>query len=126
LESLRLLLRGVKRRIADTLYVQPVSTLGELVGVLRKWPALVKYLPSFFTSYQAVLARYCSDRTQQALAFQALTLGLPPALLPGIYGFLPYGELRSPHYPRGGMIQIPRTLHRLGERHGMLCSLAPG
>lgn len=109
--------------LLETLYVRPVSTLGELVGVLRKRPALVKYLPTFFTSYQAVLGRYFSDRTQQALAFQALTLGLPPALLPGIYSFLPYGELRSPHYPRGGMIQIPRTLQRLGERHGMRVQL---
>jgi phytoene dehydrogenase-like protein len=109
--------------LLDTLYVQPVSTLGELVGVLRKRPARVKYLPAFLTSYQAVLARYFSDRTQQALAFQALTLGLPPALLPGIYSFLPYGALRSPHYPRGGMIQIPRTLQRLGERHGMRVQL---
>jgi hypothetical protein len=83
----------------------------------------VKYLHAFLTSCQAVLARYFSDRTQQALAFQALTLGLPPALLPGIYSFLPYGELRSPHYPRGGMIQIPRTLQRLGERHGMRVQL---
>ena len=86
--------------LLDTLYVQPASTLGELVAILRKRPALLKYLPTFLTSYQAVLARYFSDRTQQALAFQALTLGLPPALLPGIYSFLPYGELRSPHYPR--------------------------
>ena len=38
--------------LLDTLYVQPVSTLGELVGVLRKRPALLRYLPTFLTSYQ--------------------------------------------------------------------------
>lgn len=80
---------GLYEALLDTLYVQPVSTLGELVGVLRKRPALVKYLPTFLTSYQAVLARYFSDRTQQALAFQALTLGLPQPCCPGFTASFP-------------------------------------
>jgi hypothetical protein len=36
--------------LLDTLYVQPVSTLGEFVQILRKRPALLKYLPTFLTS----------------------------------------------------------------------------
>jgi phytoene dehydrogenase-like protein len=70
-----------------------------------------------------VLGRYFSLRVQQSFAFQGLTMGLPPSLLPGLYAFLPYGELQGPYYPRGGMIELPNALRRVGERHGMTVRL---
>jgi len=109
--------------LLDTVYSQPVSTLADLLRILRRRPRMVRYLPSFLTSYQALLARHFTDRAQQCFAFQALTMGLPPELLPGIYAFLPYGQLQGPWYPRGGMIRIPKALQRVGERHGMTLQL---
>ncbi|HEX2418906.1 MAG TPA: FAD-dependent oxidoreductase, partial [Micromonosporaceae bacterium] len=109
--------------LLDTVYADPTSTVGDLVALVRKRPALAKYLPRFLTSYQALLGRYFSDRVLQSFAFQALTMGLSPERLPGIYAFLPYGELQGPYYPRGGMIELPMALQRVGERHGMVVRL---
>jgi phytoene desaturase len=109
--------------LLDTVYTEPTSTVADLVALVRKGPALLKYLPSFLTSYQALLGRYFSDRVLQSFAFQALTMGLSPERLPGIYAFLPYGELQGPYYPRGGMIELPKALQRVGERHGMAVRL---
>lgn len=109
--------------LLDTVYVEPMSTVGDVGRLLRRNPALARYLPSFLTSYQALLGRYFSDRAQQSFAFQGLTMGLPPSLLPGLYAFLPYGQLQGPYYPRGGMIELPKALRRVGERHGMTVRL---
>lgn len=107
----------------DTVYREPISTIGDLVRILRRRPGLAKYLPAFLTSYQGVLGRYFTERAQESFAFQAVTMGLSPELLPGLYAFLPYGELRGIYYPHGGMIQIPKALQRVGERHGMVVHL---
>ena len=88
--------------LLDTVYLEPMSTVGDLARLLRRNSALAKYLPSFLTSYQGVLGRYFSSRTQQSFAFQGLTMGLPPGLLPGLYAFLPYGELQGPTTPEAG------------------------
>lgn len=109
--------------LLDTVYGEPVSTVGDLMRLLRRRPALARYLPAFLTSYQGVLGRYFTERAQESFAFQAVTMGLSPELLPGLYAFLPYGELRGIYYPRGGMIQIPKALQRVGERHGMVVQL---
>ena len=109
--------------LLDTVYLEPMSTVADLARLLRRNSALAKYLPSFLTSYQGVLGRYFSPRAQQSFAFQGLTMGLPPGLLPGLYAFLPYGELQGPYYPRGGMIELPNALRRVGERHGMTVRL---
>lgn len=109
--------------LLDTVYREPVSTVGDLVRIFRRRPALARYVPAFLTSYQGALGRFFTKRARESFAFQAVTMGLPPELLPGLYAFLPYGELRGIYYPRGGMIQIPKALQRVGERHGMAVQL---
>ena len=43
------------------------------------------------------------------------TVAIPPALVPGPYAMVPYTEHVGIYYPRGGMIQIPKAIQRLGE-----------
>ena len=103
----------------DTLFSEPATTIGDLGRMIRKQPKLLKYLPGYLTSYQSMLAKYFGTKTQESFAFQSFYFGLPPGLLPGIYGLVPCTEHRGLNYARGGMIEVPRALQRVGERYGM-------
>jgi len=104
----------------DTIFSEPSSTLSDMGALIKKNPRFIKFLPTFMTSYQSVLEKYFKNPTVlQTMAYQALYFGLPPALVPGPYAMVPYTEHVGIYYPRGGMIQIPKAIQRLGEKSGM-------
>ena len=109
--------------IYDTLFSEPAQGFGDLVQMVRKHPKLLKYLPGYLTSYQAMLAKYFGKKTQESYAFQSFYFGLPPDRLPGVYALVPCTEHRGLYYVRGGMIQIPNALRRVGERYGLQVKL---
>lgn len=104
----------------DTIFSEPSSTLKDMAALIKKNPRFLKFMPTFLTSYQSILEKYFKNQTVlQTMAYQALYFGLPPALVPGPYAMVPYTEHVGIYYPRGGMIQIPKALQRLGEQKGM-------
>ena len=108
----------------DTLFGMPADTMGDLIQMVRSQPRLMKYLPTFMSSYQDVLERFFKDeRVLACMGYQSLYFGLPPALVPGPYAMIPYTEQLGIYYPRGGMIQIPRALQRTGKKFGMQVKL---
>lgn len=105
---------------ADAVFGSPMVTLGDLVRMFVKYPAILKYGPLFSGSYQEVLQGWFkSSAMRQTAAYQSFFVGLPPELAGGVYGLLAYLEHEGVYYPRGGMIQIPVAIQRVGERHGM-------
>ncbi|PKO13493.1 MAG: hypothetical protein CVU39_19010 [Chloroflexi bacterium HGW-Chloroflexi-10] len=104
----------------DTFFVEPASTMMDMVQMVRKNPRFLKFLPVFLSSYQDILEKYFKNETVlKTMGNQALYFGLPPALCPGPYAMVPYSEHVGIYYPRGGMIRIPEALQRCGERFGM-------
>jgi phytoene desaturase len=104
----------------DTFFSEPASTMQDMAALIHKNPRFLKFLPTFMTSYQSVLEKYFKNETVlKTMAYQAFYFGLPPALVPGPYAMVPYTEHVGIYYPRGGMIQIPLALQRLGEKFGM-------
>ena len=104
----------------DTIFSEPSSTMQDIAALIKKNPRFIKFLPTFLTSYQSVLEKYFNNPTVlETMAYQALYFGLPPALVPGPYAMVPYTEHVGIYYPRGGMIQIPKAIQRLGELKGM-------
>jgi phytoene desaturase len=104
----------------NTFFIEPASTMGEMIAMVRKDPRFLKFLPVFLTSYQDVLQRFFKDeRVLKTLGYQSLYFGLPPALVPGPYAMVPYTEHAGVYYPRGGMIKIPQAFQRVGEQYGM-------
>ena len=107
-----------------TFFSEPAVTLSDMAAMFRKDPRLFKYLPVFLTSYEDVLRRFFKDeRVLAMMTYQALYVGLPPALAPGPYAMLPYTEHKGVYYPRGGMIQIPMAIERVGRRYGLRVEL---
>lgn len=108
----------------DTLFEEPANDLTDMARMAIKEPRLLKFLPSFVTSYQDMIERYFKDnRVLQSMAYQSLYFGLPPELVPGPFALIPYTEHLGVYYPRGGMIQIPLALLRCGERYGLKVQL---
>jgi phytoene desaturase len=104
----------------DTLFSEPADGLLDMARMVRKDRRLLKFMPSFLSSYQAMLQKYFrSQRVLSSIAYQSLYLGLPPALVPGPFALLAFSEHLGIYYPRGGMIQIPLALRRCGERYGL-------
>jgi len=106
--------------VLDTLFAEPANGLLDMAQMVRKNPRLLKFLPTFATSYQDMIERYFHDsRILQSMAYQSLYIGLPPELVPGTFALLPFTEHLGVYYPRGGMIQIPLAFQRCGERFGL-------
>lgn len=104
----------------DTFFSEPASSMKDMANLIKKNPRFLKFLPVFLNSYQGVLEKYFkNDTVLKTMAYQALYFGLPPAIVPGPYAMVPYTEHVGIYYPRGGMIQIPLALQRLGEQKGM-------
>lgn len=101
-------------------FCNPANGLLDMARMIAGTPALLKYGGMVAGSYQDVITKYMKDpRVRESLAFQTFFMGLPPELLPGIYGMIPYGEHKGIYYSKGGMIGIPEAFRRVGERHGM-------
>ena len=102
----------------------PLSTLRDMATMMIKTPSMFKFMPLFFNSYQDTLERYFKDPLiLSTMAFQSYYIGLPPELAPGYASLMAYSEHEGIWYPRGGMIQIPESFRRLGEKHGMKVEL---
>jgi phytoene desaturase len=101
-------------------FVSPANGMADMVRMLAKDPRLAKFFPLFTRNFEEVVRRYFkNDRVQQSIYYPGFFSGLPPALAPGIFGFLAYSEHEGVWYPRGGMIAIPEALRRCGERYGL-------
>jgi len=101
-------------------FTTPASSLGEVVRMFARTPALLKYNAMFFSSYEGVMRKYFKDeRVLESMSFHSFYAGLPPALLPGHFAMIPYSEHDGIFYSRGGMIGIPRGFQRCGEKKGM-------
>jgi phytoene desaturase len=104
----------------DTFFCEPASSMADMAALIKKNPRFLKFLPVFLDSYQGVLEKYFKNETVlKTMAYQALYFGLPPALVPGPYAMVPYTEHVGIYYPKGGMIQIPLALQRVGKKFGM-------
>src|SRR5690606_13090386 len=96
------------------------STFEDMANIIKKNPKFLKFLPIFLNNYQSVLEKYFKNETVlKTMAYESLYFGLPPALVPGPYAMVPYTEHVGIYYPKGGMIQIPLALQRVGEKYGM-------
>jgi phytoene desaturase len=105
-------------------FIKPANTLGDIVSMFAQTPAMLKYLPLFTGSYQAVLKKFFkSEKIRESLSYQSLYAGLPPELLPGLYAVIPYSEHEGIYYSKGGMAAIPAALQRIGEKLGMAVKL---
>lgn len=104
----------------DTFFCEPASTFEDMANIIKKNPKFLKFLPIFLNNYQSVLEKYFKNETVlKTMAYESLYFGLPPALVPGPYAMVPYTEHVGIYYPKGGMIQIPLALQRMGEKYGM-------
>jgi phytoene desaturase len=104
----------------NTIFSEPVNTMGDMLKLVQKDPRFLKFLPVFLSSYQDVLQKFFkNDTVLKLMGYQALYFGAPAALVPGPFGMVPYTEHVGIYYPRGGMIQVPEAFRRLGTRFGM-------
>lgn len=105
---------------AHALFRSPMNTMADFIQFFAHAPAMLKYAPLFMCSYQDVLQQYFKDeRVRESIAYQSLFFGLPPALCPGVFSLITYGEHTGVYYSKGGMIGIPEALGRCGARFGM-------
>lgn len=101
-------------------FTTPVNSLADMAGMFMKYPIFFRFLPYFVETYQDILDKFFKDeRVKQSMAYQSFYAGHPPDTTPGIFAMLPYFEHLGVFYPKGGMIQIPKALQRVGESFGM-------
>ena len=104
----------------EDFFTHPVNTLTDMLSMVRKRPVIAKFLPFFLLSYQDIINLYFKDeRIRESMSYQSFYIGHPPDLSPGIFAILPYFEHLGVFYPRGGMVQIPKALERVGKGFGM-------
>ncbi len=104
----------------QSFFTMPANGIMDVLRMLKANPKILKFVPLFIKSYQDVICKYFSDElVKQTMAFQSYYCGLPPELAPGFIAFIPYSEHEGVYYPRGGMIQIPEALRRVGKKHGL-------
>lgn len=105
-------------------FVSPAGNLTEVIKMFARTPALLKYNPLFFSSYEGVMRKYFkNEKIIESFSFHSFYAGLPPALLPGHFAMIPYAEHGGIYYSKGGMIGIPKGFQKCGERSGMKVQL---
>ncbi len=108
------------KKTIEAFFTSPANNFIDMAKMVMKQPGILKFLPLFATSYQDVIKKYFkNDVVQQTMSFQSFYCGLPPELAPGFIALIPYSEHEGIWYPRGGMIQIPMAIKRLGEKYGL-------
>lgn len=101
-------------------FTKPANTTADMIRMFAATPGLLKFGSLFVSSYQDVITKYFrNERVRESLSFHPFYTGLPPELSPGIFAMLPYSEHRGIFYARGGMIQIPAALERMGRKNGL-------
>ena len=104
----------------EAVFGAPMVTFGDFARMFKNHPELLKYRELFTGSYQDVIFKWFkTDVMRQTAAYQSFYAGLPPELAGGTYALLGYSEHEGVWYPRGGMIQIPLGIMKVGQRHGM-------
>jgi len=112
--------QGFLDTVMSGFYVSPANNMVDMTKMLLKAPRLARYFPLFAHNFEDVIRKYFkNDRVQQSIYYPGFFCGLPPALAPGMFGFLSYSEHAGVWYPRGGMVRIPEALQRCGERFGL-------
>jgi phytoene desaturase len=113
-------IEGFLQVALDGFFTTPAGTLGEAFNLFKNSPALLKYGSLFASSYEDVIRRhFTNEKIIEAFSFHSFYAGLPPALLPGHFGMLPYSEHHGVYYSKGGMISVPQGFQKCGERAGM-------
>ena len=111
---------GFLKTALNGFFVSPANNMSDMTRMLLKDPRLLKYFPLFAMNFEDVIRKHFkNDRVQQSIYYPGFFSGLPPALAPGMFGFLSYSEHEGVWYPRGGMIKIPEALRRCGESYGL-------
>ncbi len=101
-------------------FLMPMNTLGDMLSAFIKRPVLLKFGPYFVMTYNDVLHKFFkNEKVRQSMAYQSFYSGHSPEQAVGIFAIIPYMEHKGIYYPRGGMIEIPKALQRLGEKAGM-------
>jgi phytoene desaturase len=107
-------------QVIDSFFVNPANSMMDLLKMFARRPRILKYLPLFGGNYEDVIRKFFQDDiVQQITGYQSCYMSLPPERTSGIFAMLVYAEHLGMLYPRGGMIQIPAALRRVGEKHGM-------
>ncbi len=101
-------------------FYSPMLTFGDMLGMFRKEPKLLKYRSLFSSSYQMVMDKYFKHPSiRDALCFQGTFMGMPPTLVPGVFSILPWNEHNDFYYSKGGLIAIPEAILRVSRKAGM-------
>jgi len=101
-------------------FYSPMLTFGDMFGMFIKQPKLLKYRSLFSTSYQMVMDNYFKHPViREILSFQGTFMGMPPALVPGVFSILPWNEHNDFYYSKGGLIAIPEAILRVSKKAGM-------
>ena len=106
--------------IGDDYFTSPASTMTDMLRMLLRKPGMLRFVPLFFQSYEDVMRKYFRDeKILESMTYQSYYFGHPPDLTPGLFAVVPCSEHEGIFYPRGGMIQIPAAIRRVGERRGL-------
>lgn len=98
---------------------RPLQSMGDLIKMGIQSPKMAKYMKHFFLNFETTLCSYfSSDIIRASMSLQSYFIGLPPALCPGYVAFLAYTEHEGIFYPKGGMIEIPKSIARAFEECG--------
>jgi len=98
---------------------RPFMTFTDALKLAASNPSLVKYMPYMLRSFESSLKSFFeSDKVRASMSLQSYFIGLPPALCPGYILFLAYSEHEGIFYPRGGMIEIPKAIHKVFAEFG--------
>jgi phytoene desaturase len=101
-------------------FYSPMLTFGDMMGMFRKEPKLLKYRSLFSTSYQMVMDSYFKHPViREMLCFQGTFMGMPPTLVPGVFSILPWNEHNDFYYCKRGLIAVPEAIIRVAEKAGM-------
>jgi phytoene desaturase len=101
-------------------FLMPMNTLGDMLSAFVKRPVLMKFGPYFAMTYDDVLRKFFkNDKVRQSMAYQSFYSGHSPEQAVGVFAIIPYMEHKGIFYPRGGMIEIPLAIQRLGKQAGM-------
>ena len=108
------------RDLMSGFFVSPANDIADMVKMVAKIPALLKYVPMFVKSYQDVLKGYFKTRRcSETMGYQSLYLGLPPELVAGLFALLIYSEHEGIWYPRGGWCRYRSRSGGAARGYGM-------
>ncbi len=91
----------------------PMMTVFDMILFGMKNPMLSFKLKYVFINFESALKSFFkSEAVRSSMGMHAYYLGLPPALCPGYAVFLCYTDHEGLHYPRGGMVSIPKGIEK--------------